>query len=288
MSDQPMTTPADKDRRLSLGRLSGAFALLLILLAVFSLTVIETGQVGVVIRSGSDQVRVIAEPGVYGRLPFVERVWLIDTRLQVSEENAPQAYASADKQTLQLAGWVAWRVTDPIRFYTATSAGKNPVNEQVLKALVDTLTGWASTQPAATLGRAQNDKSSQAWLAPLNERLATLGVQAERAGIRQLGLSDSTNAAIYARMSATRTRNVRQLIAGLESDERQLVALQTRQQAQVLDESYRAAQQIRQNAENQLLTAYVRRYGPASGFAETLKNPPRPTEKIDQSPNTNE
>ena len=282
MSDQPRTTPDNKDRRFTLGRVGGAFALLLILLAVFSLTVIETGQVGVVIRSGSDQARVIATPGVYGRLPFVERVWLIDTRLQVSEQTTPQSYTSADRQALQLAGWVAWRVTDPIRFNTATSAGKNPVNERVIKALVDALTAWASTQQSAVLRTGSNDVTAPPWLASLNERLVELGLQAERAGLRQLGLSEAANDAIYARMSAAKTRNTRQLVDGLTADERQLIALQTSQQGRVLDEAYRRAQQIRLDAESQLLAAYARQYGSSREFAETLRNPPSPAGKSDQ------
>ena len=282
MSDQPMTTPDNKDRRFTLGRVGGAFALLMILLAVFSLTVIETGQVGVVIRSGSDQARVIATPGVYGRLPFVERVWLIDTRLQVSEQTTPQSYASADRQALQLAGWVAWHVTDPILFNTATSSGKNPVNERVLKALDETLAGWVSTRQAAALRIGSNDETAPPWLASLNDRLAALGLQAERAGLRQLGLSESANDAIYARMSAARTRNTRQLVDGLTADERQLVTMQTRQQGQVLDEAARQALQIRQHAENQLLAAYARQYGSSREFAETLRNPPPPAGKSDQ------
>ena len=288
MSDQPMPSPVNQDRRFTLGRLGAALVLAVLLLAVFSLTVIETGQVGVMIRSGSDQVRVIAEPGIYARLPFVDRVWLIDSRLQTSEQPTTQAYTSVDKQTLQLAGWVAWRVTDPVRFNTTTASGKRPVTEPVLRALLETLTDWVSNRPAAVLLRGQFDAASPAWLSALNQRLAPLGLEAELAGLRQVGLAETETADIYARMSAARTRTARQLIDGLAADERQLVGVQNRQQAQVLDDAYRAAQQIRQNAENQLLAAYARQYGPSRGFAETLKNPPRPTEKIDQSPNTNE
>lgn len=279
MSDQTVPSPVNKDRRFTLGRLGAALVLALLLLAVFSLTVIETGQVGVMVRSGSDQVRVIAEPGIYARLPFVDRVWLIDTRLQTSEQQATQAYTSADKQTLQLAGWIAWRVTDPVRFNTVTASGKNPVNEPVLKALTDTLTDWVSSRPATALLRGQFDATSSAWLPALNQRLAPLGLQAEIAGLRQIGLAETETADIYARMSAARTQTARQLIDGLAADERQLVDVQNRLQGQVLDEAYRAAQQRRQLAESQLLAAYARQYGTANGFADILKNPPRPAEQ---------
>mgnify|MGYP006277014995 CR=1 FL=1 len=283
MSDQPVTGQSlRKIPRVPAGMLGAGVGLVLILLAVFSLTVVETGQVGVVIRAGSDQVRVIAEPGVYGRLPFVERVWLIDTRLQTAEQSAALPYITTDKQTVPLAGWVAWRVLDPVRFNAATSSGKTPVDEKLLKAFSETLAGWVSGRTSAAAVQGLTESAMAEFLGDLNQRLEPLGVQAAGAGLRQAGLSEAATEAIYDRMSATRTRSSRQLIDGLVADERQVVALQNRQQQQVLDDAYRTAQQVRQTAENQLLAAYARRYGSTNTFVEALKNPTRTAGKSDQ------
>lgn len=265
--------------RLSARRMGTVLAIAVIFSTVFAVTVVETGQVAVVTRTGSDQVRIIAEPGVYPRLPFVERVWLIDTRLQISEQREVQAFTAADQQVLQLAGWVAWRVADPALFSTASGSGKNPVDERILKAFMETLNGWLASHTAAVILKGQDADAMQRWLTDLNRRLAALGIQAESVGLRQVGLNNAATEAIYDRMSAARTRHGRQLIDSLAADERQLVDMQRRQQTQVLEEAYRTAQQVRQSAENQLLAAYARQYGTANGFADALKNPPSAAEK---------
>ncbi|MFM8339346.1 MAG: SPFH domain-containing protein [Fluviibacter sp.] len=281
MNDSMMQTPDSQGRRLSPGRIGVALALLLIVLGVFSVTIIESGQTAVMIRAGSDQSRVIAAPGIYLRVPFVERVWLIDTRLKTTEQIEPQSLATADQQTLSVSGWMAWRVTDPARFQAATAAEKSSLDERLRKTLGDAFALWVATQPAAKLLQGQVDAMPQTGLADLNQRLSALGLEATQAGLRQVGLSEAANAAIYARMSAVKNRNTRQLIDGLAADERQLVALQRRQQTQVLDEAYRSAQQNRQGAEQQLLAVYARQYGSTNRFAEILRNPPRPAEKSD-------
>lgn len=281
MNDSMMQTPDSQGRRLSPGRIGVALALLLIVLGVFSVTIIESGQVAVMIRAGSDQSRVITAPGIYLRVPFVERVWLIDTRLKTTEQIEPQSLATADQQTLSVSGWMAWRVTDPARFQAATAAEKSSLDERLRKTLGDAFALWVATQPAAKLLQGQVDTMPQTGLADLNQRLSALGLEATQAGLRQVGLSEAANAAIYARMSAVKNRNTRQLIDGLAADERQLVALQRRQQTQVLDEAYRSAQQNRQGAEQQLLAVYARQYGTTNRFAEILRNPPRPAEKSD-------
>lgn len=284
MNDPVLQTPENPRRLarpLTLGRLGAVLSLVLILLAVFSVTIIESGQSAVLIRAGADQPRVIASPGIYLRIPFVERVWLIDTRLQTTEQIEPQSCITADQQTLHLAAWMAWRVTDPVRFQAMSVTDKGVLDERLRKTLGEAIAAWAATQPATTLLKGQADVISMNGLADLNQRLSALGVAVVQAGLRQVGLSDAGEETIYARMSASRNRNSRQLIEGLTANERQLVALQNRQQTQVLDEAYRMAQQTRQSAEAQLLAAYGRQFGQSNAVAEILRNPSRPTSKSD-------
>lgn len=284
MNDPVLQTP-ERPRRLArplmLGRLGAVLSLILILLTVFSVTIIESGQSAVLIRPGADQPRVISSPGMYLRIPFVERVWLIDTRLQTTEQIEPQSCITADQQTLRLSAWMAWRVTDPVRFQAMSVTDKSVLDERLRKTLGEAFAAWAATQPATSLLKGQADVISMSGLADLNQRLSTLGVAAVQAGLRQVGLPDAGEETIYARMSASKNRNSRQLIEGLKADERQLVTLQNRQQTQVLDEAYRTAQQTRQSAEAQLLVAYGRQFGQPNGVAEILRNPPRPTSKSD-------
>ena len=284
MNDPVLQRP-ERPRRLArplmLGRLGAVLSLILILLTVFSVTIIESGQSAVLIRPGADQPRVISSPGMYLRIPFVERVWLIDTRLQTTEQIEPQSCITADQQTLRLSAWMAWRVTDPVRFQAMSVTDKSVLDERLRKTLGEAFAAWAATQPATTLLKGQADVISMSGLADLNQRLSTLGVAAVQAGLRQVGLPDAGEETIYARMSASKNRNSRQLIEGLKADDRQLVTLQNRQQTQVLDEAYRTAQQTRQSAEAQLLVAYGRQFGQPNGVAEILRNPPQPTSKSD-------
>ncbi len=279
MSEELMQDGALTARPANRNKLLAILALVIIMCAVFSVSIIGSGQVGVVIRTGSDQVRVIAKPGIYAHLPFIERVWLIDSRLKVSEQTAPQTYTASDRQAVQIAAWVAWRIADPAKFNELTASGKNPIDEKVMKAFSDVLADWVANQPVGVVQHGQSDQVVQRWVADLNQRLAPLGVQAERAGLRQVGPSTAAADAIFDRMGAARTRTSRQLIEGLANDERQLITLQRRQQDQVLSDAYRSAQQIRQSAENELLAVYTRQYGQANGFAEALRNPPASAEK---------
>ena len=263
-----------EEGRLTLRRVGFAILALVALMGFFSLTLVETGQVGIVTRSGSVQPRTLSDPGLYLRIPFIERVWLIDTRLQVSEQLVAQAYTLADGQQLQLSGWFAWRVTDPVRFSEAAANGTTKIDDRLLTMLGDVMADRMRRLSLTTLLGKDMDPLAATWLAPLNEQLVSLGVQAERMGLRQVGLSEATTEAIFVRMGQAETRSSRQMLDTLKENERQVLALQTRQRDQVLEVAYQQTQQSRKTAETAVQAAYVRRYGPSESMENALKSTP--------------
>ena len=258
-------TTAEKpvvDRRFFLNRIGMLAVAVGLLLAIFSLTLVETGQIGVVVRAGSaDAPRILNVPGIYIRMPFVERVWLVDTRLQTLEQGTAQPYKTADHQTLQLAVWAAWRVTDPARFAIATAAGKNPLDERLIQTLASSLTDLLSTQTASNVAPALPAGVQQQWQERANAQLAALGVTADLIGLRDVGLSVAAIEVINTRMIAARTGASERLAQGLVNDTEQLLTLQNTQREQLLDAAYKAAYQKRQAADAQITAAYVRQYG---------------------------
>lgn len=258
-------------RHFSVGRLAAAALALVILLAIFSVVVVESGQVGVVVRTGAESPsRVLTEPGIYGRIPFVERVWVLDTRWQSAEQSTLQSYVTQDQQSLQLAGWVVWRVADPQRFSMGTASGKNGIEERVFGALGKSLSPLISETTAATIAAGLSTSQLSQWLDALNTQLEPLGVEAAHVGIRQVAFPDAFNEAVYQRMAGARQQAEQQLIQGVAADEQQLVALQTQQRDTVLQKAYALAQQQRQAAETRLVNAYAKQYGQAAEFRNRL------------------
>lgn len=271
---QPTLPPVtdSEEGGLTLKRVGLVILALVALMGFFSLTLVETGQVGIVTRSGSVQPRTLSDPGVYLRIPLIERIWLIDTRLQVSEQLVAQPYTLADGQQLQLSGWLAWRVTDPVRFSEAAANGTTKIDERLLTMLGEVMADRMRHLSMTTVLGKDMDPLAASWLGTLNDQLASLGVQAERMGLRQVGLSETATEAIFGRMVQAETRNSRQILDTLKENERQVLALQMRQRDQLLEAAYQQTQQRRKTAETAVEAAYVRRYGPNEAITNALKS----------------
>jgi len=274
MNERTTMTPGPLFSLLRLRRL-GLIALVLgLLLGVFSVVIVESGQVGLVVRAGSDAPsRVIAAPGIYLRLPFVDRVWLLDTRWQTSEQTALQPYTTSDQLPLEISAWAVWRVNDPLRFNAIADAEKNRVADHLDGALNKSLAPIVAGLPASQLFRGLPEPEHRRWLADFNALLHPMGMEVAQVGVRQIGFPETLTKKVFQNMVLDSQQGSQSLIQGLTSDEQQLAVLQSRQRDAVLEKAYRQTQQVRQAAENRLVEAYAAQFGQQATFRSLLQTP---------------
>ncbi len=97
------------------------YVMILIVLALIFLpsifyTVDQTKQ-AVVLRFGK-VVRVVREPGVYFKQPFVDNVVYFEKRIMLYDIE-PEKIITADKKTLIIDTYALWRIKDPLKFLTS-------------------------------------------------------------------------------------------------------------------------------------------------------------------------
>ena len=63
-----------------------------------------------------DPVRVVREPGLYWKIPFIQQVTYFDSRL-LDYDASPKELLTVDKQQLVVDNYSRWRIVDPLQFY---------------------------------------------------------------------------------------------------------------------------------------------------------------------------
>ncbi len=89
---------------------------------------------GKVLRDTAD-LPVTYEPGLHFKTPFVEKVIMLDARVQTMD-GSPNVFTTSDKQFLDVDTYVQWKVKDFSQFYLRTR-GRFIEAESVLERLVD-------------------------------------------------------------------------------------------------------------------------------------------------------
>jgi len=89
-------------------------SILILIIAVLSFFIVDQTQYAVVLRFGEIR-RVISEPGIYIRTPFVDNVVRLSKRYYIYDIPVEKVI-SLDKKTLLVDTYTIWRISDPKRF----------------------------------------------------------------------------------------------------------------------------------------------------------------------------
>ncbi len=189
-----------------LGFVGGVIAVL-ILAAVIGLwsalfTVYQTQQ-ALVVRLGNP-VRVVSDPGLHVKAPFIDSVIKIDRRI-LDLEAPPQEVIASDQKRLVVDAFARYRIQNPLQFYQ-TLGSQEAANSQLsilLNSGLRRVLGEANFQQVVRDERAE---LMARILKLMDQEARAYGVQVVDVRIRRADLPEQNSQAVYQRMQTERQR----------------------------------------------------------------------------------
>lgn len=229
---------------------AGIVVVLLAIVGSSSLFTVNEAQQALVVRLG-DPRRVIQDPGLKVKLPFVENVVIMDRRVLDLDPPVEQVIL-ADQKRLDVDAFARYRIHDPLRYFQ--TVGTEAVAVTRLNAVVNsslrrvlgsvTLLAVLSEERA----RVMNDIRDQ-----VNAEARRFGIEIVDVRIRRADLPEETSQAIFARMRSEREREASEARAQGQEQAQQIRARAERERTVLLAESQRDAQIQRGEGDNQAL-----------------------------------
>ena len=233
----------------------GAVAVILLLVAIVAystfFTVYQTRQ-ALVVRLGQP-VRVITEPGLNAKIPFIDNVIYIDKRILNIESPAQEVIASSQdnsKSGIDQAGdrlvgdaFARYRITDPLKFYQ--TVGPDGASSQLAILLNSAL---RRVLGAATLADAVRNKRED-LMAQMRDQLdrdaQPFGIHIVDVRIRRVDLPEQNSQAVYQRMQTERQREAAEFRAQGSQKSQEIRARADRDVTVLLADATSQAEQIR-------------------------------------------
>ena len=200
-----------------------------ILLFVFitSAFVVSEGQNGIVmqfskVKRDSEGLPVVYAPGLHFKVPFIDTVRIMDTRIQTLDDQ-PDRFVTSEKKDLIIDSYVKWQIDDLAVYYLATGGNKMQA-EALLKRKINN--GLRNEIGSHTITDIVSGKRGEVMETALKRlaRSSELGIKVIDVRIKKINLPDGVSNSIYKRMRA----------------ERQAVAKEHRSQGQEKSEVIRA------------------------------------------------
>ena len=226
----------------SLAGVGFAVVLLLVVIVGYStlFTVNQTKQ-ALVVRLG-EPVRVITEPGLNVKVPFIDSVIYVDKRILDLESPAQEVIAS-DQKRLVVDAFARYRVKDPLKFYQ--TVGETGANSQLAILLNSAL---RRVLGEATLTEVVRDVREQ-LMARVREQLdheaQSFGIQVVDVRIRRADLPEQNSQAVYQRMQTERQREAAEFRAQGSQKSQEIRARADRDVTVLLAEASSQAEQAR-------------------------------------------
>jgi len=229
---------------MKLGLTGGAIAVLLVLAVIVGystfFTVNQTKQ-ALVVRLGQP-VRVITEPGLDVKAPFIDSVIYIDKRILDLESPAQEVIAS-DQKRLVVDAFARYRIKDPLKFYQ--TVGETGAGSQLAILLNSALRRVLGEATLTDVVRDIREQLMARVRAQLDHEAQAFGIQVVDVRIRRADLPEQNSQAVYQRMQTERQREAAEFRAQGSQKSQEIRAKADRDVTVLLADANSQAEQVR-------------------------------------------
>ena len=241
---------------------TNVFLLSVVLVVVFVLAntfyIVNQAEQAIVLQFG-EPVRLVKEPGLKIKTPFIQNVIFYDTRLLDLDPPAQEVVLN-DKKRLDVDSFTRYRIVDPLKFYQtvryeyqAESKLKEIVNSSVRKILGRiTLQDLLSKQRTKIMADISEAVKSDAQM---------IGVSVADVRIRRADLPIEVLQAINARMKTERERDAKEFRAEGQQQAQQMRATADKESTIIKAEAAKNAQIIRGQGDQEAIDIWNKAVG---------------------------
>ncbi len=232
-----------------------ATAIVLAILANATLFQVEQTEQVLITQLGQP-VRVINEPGLHAKIPFVQTAISFDRRL-LDYEVPSEEVILGDQRRLIVDSFTRFRITDPLRYYQAVGAAEDAIRARLNSVVSSALRRVLGNEQLLQVLSSQRGRIMSTIRDQSNAEMAGFGVVVEDVRIRRADLPEENTQAVLARMQSERERVAKQARAeGAEASAR-IRANAERERTVLVAEARAQADNLRGQGEAQAIALYA-------------------------------
>ncbi len=184
-------------------------------------------------------------PGLYFKLPFVEKIRKFDARV-LTLDAEPESYLTAERKRLIVDAFAKWRIVDVEQYYKATGGDEAIAHSRMANRVNDGLRNQFGVRSLHEVVSGERDLLMANIAEGLNATVReSLGIEVVDVRVKRIDLPAEVSEQVFRRMKAEREKEARELRArGTEAGER-IRADADRQQTLIMANAYKESEQIR-------------------------------------------
>lgn len=235
-------------------------ALAALLLLSMSLFTVEQRQFALVFQFG-EVVRIISEPGIQLKVPFIQNVRLYDQRIRTIDPESPELFNTKEKKNVLVDSYVKWRVKDVEQFYKSVGGNEVSAVARLRQTVNDSLRAEFGQKTVTDVISGQRDRIIDVVRGRADQDARKIGIEIIDIRLKRVDFPDKINASVYDRMRSERRAVASQLRSEGAAEAERIRADADRQREIIVAESYRKAQKLKGEGDAKSAEIYAEAYG---------------------------
>ncbi len=232
-----------------------------ITLAVFALaslfTVQQTEQV--LITQFGEPKRVISEPGLHARIPFIQNVISFDRKL-LDYQTPGEEVILNDQRRLIVDSFTRFRITDPLQYFQTVGSAEDAIRNRLNSVVTSSLRRVLGNETLLNVLSAERPRIMGLIRDQVAGEMKSFGITIEDLRLRRADLPEENTKAILSRMISERDRIAKQLRAGGDEASIRIRADAERDRTVLLAEARATADRLRGEGEQQSTKIFADAY----------------------------
>lgn len=245
----------------------------------------------VVITQFGEPVRVVKDPGLHMKTPFIQAATFFEKRILEWDGNATQI-PTKDKKFILVDTYARWRISDPLKFYQSVgnelsaqtrldnvidAAVRDFITEQNLIEVVRNSNRPLVQSEGEEIEREEveiligRENITREIFTKASEMTPQYGIELIDVRVKHINYVQSVREKVFARMIAERERIAEQYRSEGQGERSKILGDMEKDLQQITSEAYKAAEEIRGMADGQSTQIYARAYNKDPEFYSFLK-----------------
>jgi membrane protease subunit HflC len=253
-------------RRVVIFALSGLVAAILAMQCMFT---VDEIQQAILLQLGKPIGGTLG-PGLHFKLPFIQNVVYIDSRVLNYEAN-PAEVLTKEKKTLVVDNYAKWRIVDPLLFYRTlrTEERAKARLDDLIYAEVRVAIGSYSMEEVVSSRRAE---IMAIVTSNVNETVKNFGLQIMDVRVKRTDLPAQNEKAIFGRMKAERERTAKLYRSEGQEESAKIKSGSDRERTVLIAEAQRESEVLRGQGDAEATKTYAESLGQSPEFYSFMRS----------------
>ncbi len=268
----------------------GAIALVILIVLSSALYTVDQRK-QVVITQFGEPMRVVKDPGLHIKTPFVQQATTFEKRILEWDGRATQI-PTKDKKFILVDTYARWRIADPLKFFQSVgnelgaqtrldnvidAAVRDIVTDQLLIEVVRNSNQLLVQSEGEEIEREVleiemgREQLTREILEKASEMTPQYGIELVDVRVKHINYVESVREKVFSRMIAERERIAEQYRSEGQGERSKILGEMKRDLQKITSEAYRTAQEIQGKADGQSTRIYAEAYNNDPEFYSFLK-----------------